>query len=600
MAVPPRIGMANWRRSKTICSPHFTLYNKNEDDVYHVVGYIRVSGEAQDLERQRTLIKNYCTKNGYHLIKIIEDNAISGAVANRAGLNELLSFQQGDANCVVVSELSRISRQEDVMNTLMQIHQIISRFDLVMLDEPDKIYRAGEKLDMISFLTLAIKAYGAAEERKKIVSRMKTGKQVLVAKMPLTVANSNIFYGFKKVINPQYTKSRSGEPHYLMEVDEEEMKVVKDVFAWVANGLSASKVCDKLNAMGIRAPQGGQVNPTFVLRMIHKEIYKGIRKYSGERFSTGIEYIPSELWERANAKLKESNARADKFTKHINPLKGLLICSCGCPTTIIRTSCGFSFGCVSKTTNGKQKYEPCNYASIRVNVLLAILWFEIKQIVSNEDFFVTSNKEIDRLTQENRRLEELSIRYENEIQQKEDEQSRIIDNIANSSSPKVIAALNGKVEKIDEEISRLKEILTGIRQEELTNNEFIENETMIQIQKDLDGLSMLRRKEIFATLIEKVQYCSYESRIGYIVINYKNGYESVYVFDCTNVKKRRTFKLVPACRFNPETKKVRFGLQGSTTDFSQPAEDFSPLELKNAFELEGWEVTQAINFDPYE
>ena len=43
--------------------------------MYHVVGYIRVSGEAQDLERRRALIKNYCTRNGYHLIKIIEDNA---------------------------------------------------------------------------------------------------------------------------------------------------------------------------------------------------------------------------------------------------------------------------------------------------------------------------------------------------------------------------------------------------------------------------------------------------------------------------------------------------------------------------------------------
>ena len=126
------------------------------------------------MERQRTFIKNYCTKNGYYLMKIIEDNAISGAVANRAGLNEVLSLQQGDTNCIVVSELSRISRQEDVMETLMKIHQIISKFDLVMLDEPEKIYKAGEKLEMISFLTLAIKAYGAAEERKKIVSRMKT------------------------------------------------------------------------------------------------------------------------------------------------------------------------------------------------------------------------------------------------------------------------------------------------------------------------------------------------------------------------------------------------------------------------------------------
>ncbi|MBQ9666610.1 MAG: recombinase family protein [Bacteroidaceae bacterium] len=571
-----------------------------EDDVYKVVGYIRVSGEAQDLERQRTLIKNYCTKNGYYLIKIIEDNAISGAVANRAGLNEVLSLQQGDTNCIVVSELSRISRQEDVMETLMKIHQIISKFDLVMLDEPEKIYKAGEKLEMISFLTLAIKAYGAAEERKKIVSRMKTGKQVLVEKMPLTVANSNIYYGFKKVLNPQYTKSRSGEPHYLMEVDEEKMSVVKDVFTWIADGMSATKVCEKLNTMGIKAPHGGEMNPTFVLRMIHKEIYKGVRKYSGEHFNTGTEYIPAELWERANAKLKENNARADKFTKHINPLKGLLVCPCGCPTTIIRTSCGFSFGCVSKTSNGKMKYEPCQYSSIRANVLLAILWFEIKQIVSNEDFFVTSNKEIDRLAQENRRLEELAVRYENEIQQKENEQSRIVENIATSTSHRVIELLNKKVEKIDEEISRLQEILTGIRQEEIANNEIIENETMIQIQKDLDGLTMPRRKEIFSSLIEQVQYCSYESRIGYIVINYKNGYESVYVFDCTNVKNRRTFKLVPACRFNPETKKVRFGLQGSTMDFSQPAEEFSPLELKNAFELEGWEVTQAINFEPYE
>ena len=84
VAARHRIGTVIWRRSETICSPLFTLYKKNNDDVYNVIGYIRVSGEAQDLERQRVLIKDYCAKNGYYLIRIIEDNAISGAIANRA------------------------------------------------------------------------------------------------------------------------------------------------------------------------------------------------------------------------------------------------------------------------------------------------------------------------------------------------------------------------------------------------------------------------------------------------------------------------------------------------------------------------------------
>ena len=53
---------------------------------------------------------------------------------------------------------------------------------------------------------LAIKAYGAADERKKIVSRMTTGKDSKVQAFPLMLTDSNIPTGFKAVPNPNYIK----------------------------------------------------------------------------------------------------------------------------------------------------------------------------------------------------------------------------------------------------------------------------------------------------------------------------------------------------------------------------------------------------------
>lgn len=104
-----------------------------------VIGYIRVSTDNQDLERQRVLIRKYCENKGYSLLRIEEDYAISGTVSNRNGLNSILNITNSVADMVVVSELSRLSRQDDIFETLTQIHTIIRNVDLVILDEPDKV-----------------------------------------------------------------------------------------------------------------------------------------------------------------------------------------------------------------------------------------------------------------------------------------------------------------------------------------------------------------------------------------------------------------------------------------------------------------------------
>ena len=590
--------MATLSCSETICSPIFTLYNKKDEELYKVIGYIRVSGEAQDLERQRALIKSYCARNGYYLVRIIEDNAVSGSVANRSGLNELLALDPNEANCIIVSELSRISRQEDVMNALMQIHQIISKFDLVMLDEPDKIYHTGERLDMMKFLTLAIKAYGAAEERKKIAERMKTGKQVLVAKFPLTIANSNIYYGFKKVVNPKYTASRMGEPHYFMEVDEEKMGVVRNIFEWIASGLTISKVCEKLVARGLKAPKGGDFNATLVRRIIHNEIYKGIRTYAGNRVEIGVEFVQKELWEQANSRLQENNARAEKFTVHYNPLKGILKCPCGCNTTIYKTSMGFSYICVSRLLKNREGYIPCEFSSIRVNVLLAIMWFEIKQIFPNKDFLSTSNKKIEALKRDNYDLEAKNLDIEKQIKRLEDEQHTIIENIAFSKNDKVVIALNKKVDEIEKVIMDLQLKHTSIRRLIVDNQNTIDSELNVLKTKEVDKVSIENRKKIYSDMMEKVMYCSTEPRIGYVIIQYKNGFETIYVYDNTNVHKRKVYRVEAAMRFNPNTNKVCGGWYGPSMDFSKVEVEYSPSELLKEFVLR--DVSDELIIEDYE
>lgn len=251
-----------------------------------VIGYIRVSTDNQDLERQRVLIRKYCENKGYSLLRIEEDYAISGTVSNRNGLNSILNITNSVADMVVVSELSRLSRQDDIFETLTQIHTIIRNVDLVILDEPDKVYEAGKTIILSDFLMLAIKAYGAADERKKIVSRMTTGKDSKVQAFPLMLTDSNIPTGFKAVPNPNYIKGAT--PKMLLVEDEERMQLVRDIFNYVANGLSLGKTAEKLNMLGYRTARNKPFYEQSIRTIINDSIYNGVRYWKGMKLKLPV------------------------------------------------------------------------------------------------------------------------------------------------------------------------------------------------------------------------------------------------------------------------------------------------------------------------
>jgi site-specific DNA recombinase len=100
-----------------------------------VIGYIRVSTTLQDAERQRVQIERYCEENGYNLIGVLKDEGISGAIKYRPSYLKLLQLTKEDADIVIVSELSRLSRQEDIIATLSDVNSLLQReLDIIFID----------------------------------------------------------------------------------------------------------------------------------------------------------------------------------------------------------------------------------------------------------------------------------------------------------------------------------------------------------------------------------------------------------------------------------------------------------------------------------
>ena len=116
------------------------------------IGYIRVSTDHQDLERQKMLIKKFCDEKGYTLLRLIEDFGISGADKDRAGYLELQALTEENCDIIIVSELARLSRDEDVMSTLVTIYALMAKFDLIMLDDLNTIYAKGVSLTLCNSL----------------------------------------------------------------------------------------------------------------------------------------------------------------------------------------------------------------------------------------------------------------------------------------------------------------------------------------------------------------------------------------------------------------------------------------------------------------
>lgn len=555
-----------------------------------VIGYIRVSTDNQDLERQRVLIRKYCENKGYSLLRIEEDYAISGTVSNRNGLNSILNITNSVADMVVVSELSRLSRQDDIFETLTQIHTIIRNVDLVILDEPDKVYEAGKTIILSDFLMLAIKAYGTADERKKIVSRMTTGKDSKVQAFPLMLTDSNIPTGFKAVPNPNYIKGAT--PKMLLVEDEERMQLVRDIFNYVANGLSLGKTAEKLNMLGYRTARNKPFYEQSIRTIINDSIYNGVRYWKGMKLELPVKFISDEIWNLAHKKVQENKNYSGEAQKHYNPLKGIIKCPCGQTSMYGRTSSCITYRCLDRIKMGIK--SPCTNVGIKAETLIYAVWKDVRLRTLDETYQAKSNEKIAEIEAENIKLTQSIKEKDSEIAKLQSDLKTVIDNVMASTNITIVKALNGKADSIDSQIKSIEAEKTAIDEEIASNNRRIADEIKSQSRKELDSLSLEGKGEMFRELLSKVVYYSVSLNSGFIVITYKNDLETIIAYH--NRNKPFLWALPITFRFNKVKRTVivpTLPEQPKMTSFVLERikeKEYTFKQLQESFNLEEYKI----------
>jgi site-specific DNA recombinase len=490
-----------------------------------VIGYIRVSTDKQDLQRQKVDIQKYCESNGYDIVKFISDK-ISGAKADRCGFNELKTMTNKDADMVIISELSRLSREDNIPSVFFEIETIRKNgLDLYILDS-DTLLESGMDIDGMQTMLIVFKAVGNADERKKIAERMKSGKNAKMYINHYAFLGGQIPFGYKVIDNPLYNNSQKEgkQPKSILARNEDEIKILQMMYDKIIKGNTIYQLAKYLIKNDIKFSRKGmgkmglRVGLSF---MLHNRIYIGERKYNGEIFN--IEpIIDKEIFDKALNKLLVNKKFVSVSKNKINPLKGLVYCSCGYAMYLRRYDKNNSFRCVRKRDD--MKNVRCHNHGINYNIIFDAVMTQIKEVITTNKYKLKASEKEKDITNDINRYSKTISNKEDEIkaleETNENTKKRLLDVIDNEQLTKVyqtkfidddnkIKALKGEIKGLQKDILSLKDKLDNVQKYE--NMQLVEN-------MDIDSLA-----ELIHNIIDKLVWYGDKPNKGILEINYKNG-----------------------------------------------------------------------------
>lgn len=568
------------------------------------IGYSRVSTEKQDLVRQEKLISEYCDSHDYILVDIIEEK-VSGAKneVDREGLMKLQSLQGNEADTIIVAELSRLSREDDTLYVLNKVNSLLQKgFNVVFLDNEDKVYTAYSILSLFDIIRLSVEADYSAGERKKITMRMKTGKYPKIQANPYMYAGGTAPYGFDIIDNPEFAGQKNNRPaKSIMVVNDVEMENVRLIYSWILDGMTVRDAAKKANEMGFITRKNKPFCQTSIAKIIKNPIYNGRRRFKG--FNLETEKIISDAdWNLAQEQLQKNRLYKGHGNKHFNPLKGIIFCPCGYGMMLhqmnsIRDGAYLTLHCCVR--NRPEYGHKCKNSGIKAGVVFDAVWKCVKSVILEKEYKNKSNEQVKSYERIIATLKKQILDTNNTIKNLIADRDKIPDILLrmsnmNGVSEHLIDTYNNKYTEFD------KRIIENEKKKELLNQEIsvyqqkIRDIKRVAIRQELDNLDDIAKADIYKRVLSRVVYYSENQFSGFIVISFKNGIETIVI--TTGAKKRIVAQLPSTFKFDKEKKKIVVEIiekPHSVTNFTfQPSQykEYSIKELKDAFSVEEWRI----------
>lgn len=255
--------------------------------VWNACGYVRLSREDGDREEsnsvtgQKDLIRDFFARNpDLHEYGMKVDDGFTGSNFQRPAFQEMIAdVKAGKINCIVVKDLSRFGRDHlEAGEYIERIFPFLGVRFIAINDHYDSLHSDGDSDALIlSVKNLINEAYC------RDIS-IKVRSQLEIKRRHGDFIGSFAVFGYQK----------DPDDHNRLMVDEYAAGVVRDIFKWKLEGVSAGDIADRLSQSGIPTPmdykrsQGLSYSTSFrtkrestwsagmVLRILKNPVYIGV------------------------------------------------------------------------------------------------------------------------------------------------------------------------------------------------------------------------------------------------------------------------------------------------------------------------------------
>jgi len=392
--------------------------------IYNVGIYARLSrdderaGESVSIENQKEMLTRYVHEQGWNLISTYVDDGVSGTTFDRQGLNEMISdARKGKINLILVKDLSRFGR--DYIETGKYIDVIFPSLGCCFIALNDGVDTIHKNNEMITIFKNVMNDFYCRDISIKTRSALEAKR------------NNGDYVGACTIYG--YKKDDENKNHLV--ADEYAAKVVQDIFKMKIEGMSASRIADELNRLGILSPieykknkglphpTGGYADrdnakwsATTIIRILKDETYTGVLlqgKQSTHNYKLKklIDKPVSEWVRKENTheaiirkqdfdlvqKIMKLDTRISPNKNKVYLFSGILICG-GCGNRMTRISVPYKenkyyyYHCPTGKKNGCTLSNMIKESDL-INCVSQNLKSHIRNVISFEELLNSINSE---------------------------------------------------------------------------------------------------------------------------------------------------------------------------------------------------------------
>lgn len=262
-----------------------------------VIGYVRVSTSTQlekghGIQTQENAIRDYCEKNQLDLLKIYRDEGISGTVANRQGLSDVLA-SLADIEKVVVLNTSRLWRSDTVK---VLVHRELRKFGVDICSIEQSSYSVYTK-DPNDFLINGMMELLDQYERLSIAMKLSKGRRTKVKQGEKGCGRTPLGY-------------RWDSAH--VEIDDTKASLVQLIFRKYMELRSVDRVISYLDQHGITTSKGTPFRKQSIVDILKNDFYIGTLRH-GDLVLKGnhTPLVNNVVFGKVQAQLKRNNRRSN-------------------------------------------------------------------------------------------------------------------------------------------------------------------------------------------------------------------------------------------------------------------------------------------------